>query len=84
VAKKAEKTVRKAYEKAHTRDSLQALSKLGELVDGRYQIVNQPPIVVPARELSATYGMSPDEVGHLLSDQSHAYWRPCRTIDVTS
>jgi uncharacterized protein (DUF2252 family) len=84
VAKKAEKTVRKAYEKAHTRDSLQALSKLGELVDGRYQIVNQPPIVVPARELSATYGMSPDEVGHLLSDQLHVYWRPCRTIDVTS
>ena len=34
--------------KAHTRDSLQALSKLGEVVDGRYRIVSQPPIVVPA------------------------------------
>ena len=48
--------------KAHTRDSLQALSKLGELVDGQYRIVSQPPIVVPARDLAATYGMSPDEV----------------------
>ena len=44
--------------KARTRDSLQALSKLGELVDGRYRIVSQPPIVVPARDLAATYGMS--------------------------
>ena len=40
--------------KAHTRDSLQALSKLGELVDGKYRIVSQPPIVVPARELDAS------------------------------
>ena len=51
VAKKAEKTAEKTAEKAHTRDSLQALSKLGEVVDGRYRIVSQPPIVVPAREL---------------------------------
>ena len=44
--------------KARTRDSLQALSKLGELVDGQYRIVSQPPIVVPARDLAATYGLS--------------------------
>ena len=30
------------------RDSLQALSKLAEFVDGQYRIVSQPPIVVPA------------------------------------
>ena len=51
-AKKAEKTAEKTRAKAHTRDSLQALSKLGELVDGRYRIVSQPPIVVPARDLA--------------------------------
>ena len=34
--------------KARTRDSLQALSKLGELVDGRYRIVSEPPVIVPA------------------------------------
>ena len=47
---------RKGAAKARTRDSLQALSKLGERVDGQYRIVSQPPIVVPARELEATYG----------------------------
>ena len=61
-AKRAQKTAEKTREKAHTRDSLQALSKLGEVVDGRYRIVSQPPIVVPARELEAAYGMSSKEV----------------------
>jgi len=51
--RKAEKDAEKASAKARTRDSLQALSKLGELVDGRYRIVSQPPIVIPARDISA-------------------------------
>ena len=72
-AKKAQKTAEKTRAKAHTRDSLQALSKLGELVDGRYRIVSQPPIVVPARELKAAYGMSSDEVGHAVREQLRAY-----------
>ena len=59
--------------KAHTRDSLQALSKLGELVDGSYRIVSQPPIVVPVRDLAVTYGMSPDETDHVIRDQFRAY-----------
>jgi uncharacterized protein (DUF2252 family) len=59
--------------KAHTRDSLQALSKLGEIADGSYRIVSQPPIVVPVRELAATYGMSPDETDHVIRDQFRAY-----------
>ena len=59
--------------KAHTRDSLQALSKLGELVGGSYRIVSQPPIVVPVRDLAATYGMSPDETDHVIRDQFRAY-----------
>src|SRR6266436_1818336 len=63
LAKLAEKRAVKTAAKAHTRDSLQALAKLGELVDGEYRIVSQPPIVVPARDLAATYGLSPDEVG---------------------
>jgi uncharacterized protein (DUF2252 family) len=72
-AKKAQKTAEKTRAKAHTRDSLQALSKLGELVDGRYRIVSQPPIVVPARELKAAYGMSSDEVDHAVREQLRAY-----------
>jgi hypothetical protein len=72
-AKRAEKTAEKTRAKAHTRDSLQALSKLGELVDGEYRIVNQPPIVIPARELAATYHMSPEDVGRALHEQLRAY-----------
>ena len=72
-AKKAEKTVQKSRAKAHTRDSLQALSKLGEVVDGRYRIVSQPPIVVPARELTATYGISPEDLDRSLREQLRAY-----------
>ncbi len=71
-AAKAEKIAEKSREKAHTRDSLQALSKLGELVDGHYRIVSQPPIVVPARDLARTYGLSPDEVNRMIREQFHA------------
>ena len=72
-AKRAEKTGEKALTKAHTRDSLQALSKLGELVDGKYRIVSQPPIVVPARDLEATYGVSPDQVDRVIRALFRAY-----------
>ena len=72
-AKQAEKTARKSAAKAHTRDSLQALSKLGELVDGQYRIVSQPPIVVPARDLEATYGLSADQMERTLREQFRAY-----------
>jgi len=72
-AKRAEKTAKKTVAKARTRDSLQALSKLGELVDGRYRIVSQPPIVVPARELAATFGLSREEVERGLHAQFRGY-----------
>ena len=73
LAKLAEKRAEKIAAKAHTRDSLQALSKLAELVDGTYRIVSQPPIVVPARDLAATYGLSPDEVVPVIREQFRAY-----------
>ena len=63
----------KVVEKAHTRDSLQALSKLGELVDGQYRIVSQPPIVVPLRDLAATYGLSAAEAERAIHEQFRAY-----------
>jgi uncharacterized protein (DUF2252 family) len=72
-AKRAEKTAEKTAAKARTRDSLQALSKLGEVVDGKYRIVSQPPIVVPMRELAATYGLSAEEVKRGLHEQFRAY-----------
>ncbi|WP_019482955.1 DUF2252 domain-containing protein [Arthrobacter sp. TB 23] len=68
-----EQTARKNIAKARTRDSLQALSKLGELVDGKYRIVSQPPIVIPARELGGSLGMSADELEHVISEQLRSY-----------
>ena len=55
------------------RHSLQALTKLGELVDGTYRIVSQPPIVVPARDLAATYGLSASETENAIREQFRAY-----------
>jgi uncharacterized protein (DUF2252 family) len=73
-AKREEKGARKIAAKARTRDSLQALSKLGELVDGRYRIVSQPPIIVPARDIDpASYGLTADELQHALHEQFRAY-----------
>ncbi len=72
-AKKSEKVAGKAAAKAHTRDSLQALSKLAEVVDGRYRIVSQPPIVVPSRDFEANYGISPDELQQAIHEQFRAY-----------
>ena len=39
--------------KARTRDSMQALGKLTTVVDGRRQIISDPPVVVPVEELFA-------------------------------
>ena len=73
LAKTAQKRAVKTAAKAHTRDSLQALSKLGELVDGTYRIVSQPPVVVPFRDWTATYGLPGDEVDKVIRDQFRAY-----------
>jgi hypothetical protein len=67
------KRAQKNIDKARTRDSLQALSKLAEMVDGTYRIVSQPPIVVPLRDLAATYGMEPADADKVLHEQFRAY-----------
>ena len=72
-AKAAGKRAAKSAEKAHTRDSVQALSKLGEQVDGKYRIVSQPPVVVPFRDWTATYGLPADQVNKVIREQFRAY-----------
>jgi len=71
--RKAEKRSRRAADKARTRDSLQALSKLGEVVGGKPRIVSQPPIIVPLREIAGQYGLSPDDVERVIHDQFREY-----------
>jgi uncharacterized protein (DUF2252 family) len=57
-------------EKARTRDSMQALSKLTEVVDGRRRIVSAPPLIVPAEELE---GSQPETVEHLVATTLAGY-----------
>jgi uncharacterized protein (DUF2252 family) len=72
-AKAIEKSATKTTLKAHSRTSLQALSKLATLVDGRYRIVSQPPVVVPLEEAAARIGIQPDVLERVLHDQFRAY-----------
>ncbi|MCC3297672.1 DUF2252 domain-containing protein [Arthrobacter caoxuetaonis] len=72
-AKLAGEKVAKAVRKARSRDSLQALSKLAERVDGTYRIVSQPPIIIPVRELEAVFGTSAEEMANDMRDQLHSY-----------
>ena len=72
-AVKAAQRAEKALQKAHTRDSLQALSKLGEVIDGHYRIKSQPPVVVPLREIGEANNMSADEIEHVIREQFREY-----------
>ena len=72
-AKKLERRLKKNTAKARSRNSLQALSKLTERVDGRYRIASVPPLIVPARDLHATYGLDPEAQEKVVLDQFHQY-----------
>jgi uncharacterized protein (DUF2252 family) len=50
------KSTRRSIAKARTRDSMSALSKLTEMVDGRRRIVDQTPLVIPIDRLADARG----------------------------
>ena len=70
---KAERVAQSTMQKAHSRDSLHALGKLAELVDGQYRIASQPPVLIPAREIGPQLGMSEDELKRTIAEQFEAY-----------
>ncbi len=53
LTKKGAKLSKKMVAKAHTRDSMQALSKLTTLVDGQRRIISIPPLIEPIEEIFA-------------------------------
>jgi uncharacterized protein (DUF2252 family) len=55
----------KTLAKARTRDSMQALDKLTEVVDGETRFVSNPPLLVPIEELVS------DEQGAVLTERMH-------------
>jgi uncharacterized protein (DUF2252 family) len=71
-AKSSDRTMSKAKShadkqlvKARTRDSMQALEKLTEVVNGETRFVSDPPLIVPIAELM------PEVEGALLTDRMH-------------
>ena len=72
-ARKLQKRFEKNAQKAHSRNSMQALSKLTEVVDGRYRIASVPPVVVPARDLNGVYAIDPEELESIILAQFSQY-----------
>jgi uncharacterized protein (DUF2252 family) len=70
---KAVKSMNKTLRKAHTRDSLGALTKFAEVVDGRQRIVSQPPVIIPLRDLAANYEMTPEQARNAVEEQFRVY-----------
>ena len=64
---RAERQIGRAY----TRDSLQALGKLAETVDGQTRIVNLPPLIMPGRDLRPE--MHPEEMAALVRSMLAEY-----------
>ena len=69
----AHKRWNKTLRKAHTRDSLDALTKFAEVVDGRPRIVSRPPVIIPLRDLAASYEMTPDQARSEVEEQFRVY-----------
>ncbi|MFI8393102.1 DUF2252 domain-containing protein [Streptomyces sp. NPDC085540] len=51
LGKSARKKLDKTIAKAHTRDSMRALAKLTEVVEGQRRIIADPPLIVPIADL---------------------------------
>jgi uncharacterized protein (DUF2252 family) len=68
--KDALRRVRRGTAKARRKDSLRALSKLTETVDGELRLISDPPLIMPAAELIDEYGGSravlDERIGELL------------------
>ena len=69
--KRAQRELDRFATRAHTRDNLQALTKLAVQVDGKYQFRSDPPLLIPLRELAAEY--QPDELEDAVVADFRAY-----------
>jgi uncharacterized protein (DUF2252 family) len=66
-AKKSERRrLEKNLDKARNKDSLRALKKLTETVDGHIRIADRPPLLVPIDKLAEREGREPAEIRGLI------------------
>jgi len=66
--------VERATSRAYTKDSLKALARLTEVVDGEPRMVSDPPLIVPLREMTEFAGVPAEEIEREL----HAAYRRYR------
>jgi uncharacterized protein (DUF2252 family) len=71
--KKQARAIASLAAKARTKDSMKALAKLTEEVDGEPRIASDPPLVVPIREL--TEALDPEAVQHEVRELVRVYRR---------
>jgi uncharacterized protein (DUF2252 family) len=69
--KKDRKQVQKTSRKARSKDSLKALSKLAEKVDGRFRIKSDPPLLVPLGDLPDV--VDPGELRSIVDESLSMY-----------
>ena len=69
--KKHRQKLSKVAAKARSKDSLKALSKLTEHVDGKYRIKSEPPLLLPLREL--VQSMDPDALREQVMGSVQSY-----------
>jgi hypothetical protein len=67
------KRLSKTAAKARSKDSLQAMSKLTETVDGKVRIKSEPPLLIPLRDVASRYGWSADQIDEALRHNFAAY-----------
>jgi uncharacterized protein (DUF2252 family) len=66
VKKSDRRRLEKTLEKARNKDSLRALAKLTETVDGHLRIADRPPLLVPIDKLAEREGRDPAEITKLI------------------
>ena len=79
---KAQKLLPKAQknlDKARTRDSMQAVEKFTELVDGRRRIISAPPLIIPLNDLAEKWGVPTDVVQNEMRSVLRGYRRTLQT-----
>jgi uncharacterized protein (DUF2252 family) len=72
---KALRQLERNRKKTGAKNSLRALSKLTEEVDGERRIISDPPLIVRASEVFAQDGLSPEEMEERLRGLLSAYRR---------
>jgi uncharacterized protein (DUF2252 family) len=66
--KKQAKVVRRAAEKAQTKDSMKAFAKLTHEVDGEPRIVSDPPLIVPIAEIFEGAGLEKTTADEMMAE----------------